>query len=173
MHSAVRTPSLSQLINTDTRFSPVKTIEQARLKGKEDCRAVKRIPRKSGMSIDLHPLRAKNLRREVEFLRRHSEPFIPGGLCLRDKDHYYLEMDCAHGGDLAALVRSIYLSTGMKEGLPEAAVHLYLTQLGAQVLLLHREDLVHRDLKLDNAVFMPDGCAKASLLVSAHRGCKD
>lgn len=84
------------------------------------------------------------LRQEVEVLRRISHPNIVRFRDLKKSAaHYYLVLEYCAGGDLSQFVKT-------QGHVAEETARGFLTQIAAGLCVLHRENVLHRDLKPQN-----------------------
>lgn len=84
------------------------------------------------------------LRQEVEVLRRISHPNIVRFRDLKKSaSHFYLVLEFCAGGDLSQFVRE-------RGHVQEETARKFLTQIAAGICMLHRENVLHRDLKPQN-----------------------
>jgi len=99
------------------------------------------------------------LRQEVEVLRRISHDNI-----VRFKDlkksaaHFYLVLEYCAGGDLSQFLRE-------KGRVDEEVARRFLTQIAAGLCVLHRENVLHRDLKPQN-ILLSDGSDRPVLKIA-------
>jgi calcium-dependent protein kinase len=94
---------------------------------------------------------AKELRNEAEVLRQLDHPHIVRVYKVyEDRNNIYLVMEyCAGGGDLTT-----------KFPYSEAQVARIMTQILSAVVYCHQHKVVHRDLKLENIVWVTDDTVK-------------
>ena len=92
----------------------------------------------------------KLLEREVSILKRvHHDHIIRLKEVFETPQKMYLVMELCEGGEL-----SKYLQ---KHGpMDEEAVKQIMSRLASAISYLHKNDMVHRDLKLENILLSPD-----------------
>lgn len=113
------------------------TVWKGRIEGGDDAVAVKVISRQTVTET-------AQLRQEVEVLRRISHPNIVRFRDLKKSTtHFYLVLEYCAGGDLSQFLRD-------RGRVAEAAARRFLTQIAAGLCVLHRENVLHRDLKPQN-----------------------
>mmetsp|Transcript_86472 Transcript_86472/g.242026 ORF Transcript_86472/g.242026 Transcript_86472/m.242026 type:complete len:655 (+) Transcript_86472:138-2102(+) len=84
------------------------------------------------------------LRQEVDVLRRISHANIVRFCDLKKSaSHYYLVLEYCAGGDLSQFLRE-------RGRVQESHARKFLTQITAGLGVLHRENVIHRDLKPQN-----------------------
>lgn len=84
------------------------------------------------------------LRQEVEVLRRISHPNIVRFRDLKKSaSHFYLVLEFCAGGDLSQFLKE-------HGHVQEETARKFLTQIAAGICMLHRENVLHRDLKPQN-----------------------
>ena len=102
--------------------------------------AVKRISREK-----LSDYGKTNLQREVEILNKMKCPNI---ISLKDfkktKNHYYIVLEYCNGGDLKK-----YLQDN-QHPLNEFYIQKIIQQLAPAIEYMHSNNIIHRDLKLEN-----------------------
>jgi len=85
------------------------------------------------------------LRQEVEVLRRISHPNIVRFRDLKKSaSHFYLVLEYMPGGDVAQYLQALGRAP------EETVARRFLTQVAAGLCVLHRENVLHRDLKPQN-----------------------
>lgn len=96
----------------------------------------------------------KNLRREGRLLQRGHHKHVIGIYdTLETENNYYLITELISGGEMIDMVEG-------SRGLPEIQVRRYITQILTALQHLHRNGLVHRDLKVENLLLDEDGDIK-------------
>ena len=86
----------------------------------------------------------KLLEREVAILKRvHHEHIIQLKEVLETSKKMYLIMECCDGGELAALLKK-------RKNISETETRVIMLRLADAIAYLHKNDTVHRDLKLEN-----------------------
>ncbi|KAJ3272816.1 hypothetical protein HDV01_005244 [Terramyces sp. JEL0728] len=112
---------------TDSQKFAVKIINKKKMKGEEEA-----------------------VKQEIDILSKIRNPHIISlvDLCT-DKDHYYLVMDLATGGELFDRILS-------KGSYGEKDAAKIVSQILSALNYLHDMDIVHRDLKPENLLFRTD-----------------
>jgi len=91
---------------------------------------------------------------EVKMLYRLDHPHIAK---IEDvflyEDEAFIIMELGHGGTLLSFLRSIWRDD---EGLTEETVQGLATQMTSALEYMHSKGIVHRDMKLENMVFMEE-----------------
>jgi len=96
----------------------------------------------------------KNLRREGRLLQRGHHKHVIGIYdTLETENNYYLITELICGGEMIDMVEG-------SRGLPESQVRRYITQILSALQHLHRNGLVHRDLKVENLLLDENGDIK-------------
>lgn len=96
----------------------------------------------------------KNLRREGRLLQRGHHKHVIGIYdTLETENNYYLITELISGGEMIDMVEG-------SRGLPESQVRRYITQILSALQHLHRNGLVHRDLKVENLLLDENGDIK-------------
>ena len=121
--------------------------------GKQGFFATKKMDRKFADQ----PNNAKYLQNEIQILRRLNHVNI---VKLEDikvtKNHYYLVMEYCNGGSLSDCLKKYQ----QKYGVPfsEEIVQYLMKQIISAIKYIHYNNIIHRDLKLDNILvsFMSD-----------------
>ena len=91
---------------------------------------------------------------EKEVARKVRHRFIVRlAYAFQTFDHLYMISEYCGGGDLRALVAK-------KKRLPESEARLYLAEILVAIEELHKNGIIHRDIKLDNILLDKDGHAK-------------
>lgn len=99
------------------------------------------------------------LRQEVEVLRRISHDNIVRFRDLKKSAaHFYLVLEYCAGGDLSQFLRE-------KGRVEEEVARRFLTQIAAGLCVLHRENVLHRDLKPQN-ILLSDSSASPVLKIA-------
>lgn len=99
------------------------------------------------------------LRQEVEVLRRISHPNIVRFRDLKKSPtHFYLVLEYCAGGDLSQFLREHGRAA-------EEVARRFLTQIAAGLCVLHRENVLHRDLKPQN-ILLSDGTDSPMLKIA-------
>eukprot|EP00747_Dinoflagellata_sp_TGD_P005822 gnl/TRDRNA2_/TRDRNA2_115093_c1_seq1.p1 gnl/TRDRNA2_/TRDRNA2_115093_c1~~gnl/TRDRNA2_/TRDRNA2_115093_c1_seq1.p1 ORF type:complete len:649 (+),score=118.70 gnl/TRDRNA2_/TRDRNA2_115093_c1_seq1:41-1987(+) len=113
------------------------TVWRGHVDGANDVVAVKVISRQTVTETT-------QLRQEVEVLRRISHTNIVRFRDLKKSaSHFYLVLEYCSGGDLSQFLRA-------RTRVQEDTARRFLTQIGAGLCVLHRENVIHRDLKPQN-----------------------
>jgi len=107
----------------------------------KSCRiAAAKVIRKANLSADEHV----NTRTEIEILQRVQHPHLNALIqWTEDSSFYFLFLEYCAGGDMYSLLDKC-------EMLKEAGARMYFRQILDGVQHLHRNGVVHRDLKLEN-----------------------
>jgi serine/threonine protein kinase len=134
--------------------------------GGEQCR-VKRVQSKAdGTEYVMKIQQKKCIRsRDEELFRKMSvrmmnmplnEHVVRIHACLEDSHYFYTLQEACHGGNLCDFLRLV-----MAEDLDTATLENEVRQVMSEVLIsldhLHKEGLVHKDVKLENFVFKKKG----------------
>lgn len=113
------------------------TVWKGRVEGTDEAVAVKVISRQTVTET-------AQLRQEVEVLRRISHANIVRFRDLKKSAaHFYLVLEYCAGGDLSQFLRE-------HGRVAEEKARRFLTQIAAGLCMLHRENVLHRDLKPQN-----------------------
>jgi serine/threonine protein kinase len=93
---------------------------------------------------------------EKKILQKINSPFVISlKWAFQDKKHLYLVLDYVGGGDLFHLYRRVAPNC-----FSEAAARFYAVELSLALEHLHQQDIVFRDLKLENVLVGLDGHIK-------------
>lgn len=99
------------------------------------------------------------LRQEVEVLRRITHPNIVRFRDLKkSSQHFYLVLEYCAGGDLSQFLRTNGRAS-------EEVSRGFLTQIAAGLCVLHKENIMHRDLKPQN-ILLSDSSADPVLKIA-------
>ena len=91
---------------------------------------------------------------EKEILLNLSHPFLLTMTYLIETDkRYYFFLDYVEGGNLYKNIEKV-------RRFPEETVKFYVAQLALGLAYLHDNNLIHRDLKLENVLMNRDGYIK-------------
>ncbi|KAI6083606.1 kinase-like protein [Hypoxylon rubiginosum] len=92
----------------------------------------------------------KNIIRERDMLQRVNHPFICNlRYSFQDIEYMYLVVDLMSGGDLR-----FHIS---RKTFTEDAVRFWIAELGCALRYIHKEGIIHRDVKPDNVLLDADG----------------
>jgi len=128
------------------------TVWKGRVEGRNELVAVKVISRQTVTET-------AQLRQEVEVLRRISHTNIVRFRDLKKSAaHFYLVLEYCAGGDLSQFLRS-------HGHVAEEQARRFLTQIAAGLRVLHRENVLHRDLKPQN-ILLSDDCEDPVLKIA-------
>ena len=123
----------------------------------KDCKSDKYLAIKAirkDVTLENYDMEAAHLERDCLKLRH---PFILGGICtFHDPNYLYYVMELLTGGDLMALVLKTQDSEG-KNRVKEKIVRTFGVEILLGLRFLHRNQILYRDLKLDNVMIGPDG----------------
>jgi len=119
------------------------TVWKGHVEGRNELVAVKVISRQTVTET-------AQLRQEVEVLRRISHTNIVRFRDLKKSAaHFYLVLEYCAGGDLSQFLR-------IHGHVAEEKARRFLTQIAAGLRILHRENVLHRDLKPQNILLSDD-----------------
>ena len=91
---------------------------------------------------------------EAKIALKLEHPFLIKTHCIfQDKTRVYLLMDYYKDGTLLKFIKK-------KQRLPEIVVLYFAAQMVSAVDYLHEQEIIHRDLKLENILFDTDGYLK-------------
>ena len=95
-----------------------------------------------------------NTKLEKDILFNCDHPFLVGMEYLFDSpERLYFVMPFVQGGELYKFVKS-------QKRLPEEVVKFYAAQIGLAIGYLHKKNIMHRDLKLENILIDDSGYLK-------------
>ncbi len=75
--------------------------------------------------------------------------------CTKNHTNFYIMMEYANRGDLKSYLKSYKNKYGFFENLNEEKIQFLLRQIIEGVFYIHKQNIVHRDIKLDN-IFLHD-----------------
>jgi serine/threonine-protein kinase len=102
------------------------------------------------------PVQLERFRREARTVARLSHPNVVTVIDAGEDDgHPFIVFEYVDGDTLKALIRR----TGP---LPVVEAVAYAVEIGRGLMAAHHERLVHRDVKPQNVLLDPDGCAKVT-----------
>jgi tRNA A-37 threonylcarbamoyl transferase component Bud32 len=102
------------------------------------------------------PVQLERFRREARTVARLSHPNVVTVIDAGEDDgHPFIVFEYVDGDTLKALIRT----TGP---LPVVEAVAYAVEIGRGLMAAHHERLVHRDVKPQNVLIDPDGCAKVT-----------
>jgi eukaryotic-like serine/threonine-protein kinase len=102
------------------------------------------------------PIQLERFRREARTVARLSHPNVVTVIDAGEDDgHPFIVFEYVDGDTLKALIRR----TGP---LPVVEAVAYAIEIGRGLMAAHDERLVHRDVKPQNVLIDPDGCAKVT-----------
>src|SRR4051794_37879537 len=102
------------------------------------------------------PVQLERFRREARTVARLSHPNVVTVIDAGEDDgHPFIVFEYVDGDTLKALIRR----TGP---LPVVEAVAYAVEIGRGLMAAHDERLVHRDVKPQNVLLDPDGCAKVT-----------
>eukprot|EP00927_Polykrikos_kofoidii_P046898 TRINITY_DN41004_c0_g1_i1.p1 TRINITY_DN41004_c0_g1~~TRINITY_DN41004_c0_g1_i1.p1 ORF type:complete len:748 (+),score=114.04 TRINITY_DN41004_c0_g1_i1:87-2330(+) len=120
------------------------TVWKGHLEGGDEVVAVKVVSRQTVTET-------AQLRQEVDVLRRISHVNIVRFRDLKKSaSHFYLVLEYCAGGDLSQFLRE-------RGRVQEDTAKMFLTQIAAGLCVLHRENVIHRDLKPQNILLSNSG----------------
>jgi eukaryotic-like serine/threonine-protein kinase len=102
------------------------------------------------------PIQLERFRREARTVARLSHPNVVTVIDAGEDDgHPFIVFEYVDGDTLKALIR--------RSGpLPVVEAVAYAVEIGRGLMAAHQERLVHRDVKPQNVLIDPDGCAKVT-----------
>jgi eukaryotic-like serine/threonine-protein kinase len=102
------------------------------------------------------PIQLERFRREARTVARLSHPNVVTVIDAGEDDgHPFIVFEYVDGDTLKALIR--------RSGpLPVVEAVAYAIEIGRGLMAAHQERLVHRDVKPQNVLIDPDGCAKVT-----------
>ena len=101
---------------------------------------------------------------EKEIQRKIKHRFIVKlRYAFQTYDKLYLVSDFCQGGDLRAVINS-------RKGLKEEEARFYISEIIIAVEEIHRNGIIHRDIKLDNILLDKNGHAKLTDFGLAKEG---
>ncbi|CAE8621828.1 unnamed protein product, partial [Polarella glacialis] len=128
------------------------TVWKGRVEGRDEAVAVKVISRQTVTET-------AQLRQEVEVLRKISHPNIVRFRDLKKSAaHFYLVLEYCAGGDLSQFLRE-------RGRVAEEVARSFLTQISEGLCVLHRANVLHRDLKPQN-ILLSDCSANPVLKIA-------
>ena len=102
------------------------------------------------------PIQLERFRREARTVARLSHPNVVTVIDAGEDDgHPFIVFEYVDGDTLKAVIRQ----TGP---LPVVEAVAYAIEIGRGLMAAHQERLVHRDVKPQNVLIDPDGCAKVT-----------
>ena len=115
-------------------------------KGRKEYFATKKIDRKTADKPSLK----KYFDNEIQILSKLNHPNIVKLECIKTTNqHYYIVMEYINGGGLSDCLKK-YMEKNNNRAFPEEIVQHLMRQIIDALNYLHKQKIVHRDLKLDN-----------------------
>jgi len=111
---------------------------------------------------DMRKVQSDSIQKECHILEKLSHPNVisvrghGAGYGGKQKDHYFIFMELASGGELFDQV----LDCGPTGGMPEANARRFFCQMLNGVNHCHLAGVAHRDLRLENVLLNDEGCIK-------------